>query len=142
MSKLAFQPDPQVIALGVRQPWVELILRGVKTLEVRSLATRQRGLIYLYASKQPANHPAAEAAIEANGLAVEELPSGLLVGSVRIAAVRRAEPADAPAACVRPEDLIGQYVWEFTDPVRFASPLGVRFLPYGVWFYPYRRRNG
>jgi hypothetical protein len=25
--------------------------------------------------------------------------------------------------------------------VRFATPLAVRFLPYGVWFYPFRRRG-
>ena len=33
-------------ALGIKQPWVELILRGIKTLEIRSLATNVRGPIY------------------------------------------------------------------------------------------------
>jgi len=47
------------IALGIQQPWVELILRGVKTLEIRSQPTRQRGTIYLYASKRPSALPAA-----------------------------------------------------------------------------------
>jgi hypothetical protein len=47
----AFHPDAETVALGVRQPWIELILRGVKTIEVRSQDTRIRGTIYLYASK-------------------------------------------------------------------------------------------
>lgn len=55
-------PDHELIALGVRQPWAELILRGVKTIEVRTVDTRQRGTIYLYASKKFTDHPAATAA--------------------------------------------------------------------------------
>ena len=42
------------IALSVRQPWAELILRGDKTVEFRGRPTRRRGRVYLYASKLPA----------------------------------------------------------------------------------------
>lgn len=34
--------DPARIALSIRQPWVELILLGRKTIEVRSWAIRHR----------------------------------------------------------------------------------------------------
>ena len=44
-------PDPNLIALGIRQPWAELILRGVKTIEVRSRDTDVRGPIYIYATR-------------------------------------------------------------------------------------------
>ena len=42
-------------ALSIRQPWAELILRGVKTVEYRSRPTRVIGeRFWIYASKQPA----------------------------------------------------------------------------------------
>ena len=41
--------DPARIALSIRQPWVELILLGRKTIEVRSWATRHRGPLWLHA---------------------------------------------------------------------------------------------
>ena len=37
--------DRERIALAIQQPWAELILRGIKTLEIRSQPTRQRGTI-------------------------------------------------------------------------------------------------
>ena len=39
------------VALSIRQPWVELILRGVKTIEVRSWTTSYRGTLWLHAGK-------------------------------------------------------------------------------------------
>jgi predicted transcriptional regulator len=38
-------------ALSVRQPWAELILRGIKTIEVRSRLTKIRGCVQIYASR-------------------------------------------------------------------------------------------
>ena len=37
------------IAISIRQPWVELILTGRKTIEVRSWATQHRGELWLHA---------------------------------------------------------------------------------------------
>jgi hypothetical protein len=137
-----FHPDPDLIALGVRQPWVELILRGVKTIEIRSLDTRVRGPIYLYASKKFSDLPAARVALREHDLEFPGLPAGLLVGSVEIKDTRPAAPADTHAACVPAALLKQQFAWELRNPVRFAAPVPVRFLPYGVWFYPFRRRGG
>src|SRR5438874_2680402 len=95
-----FHPDPDMIALGVRQPWVELILRGVKTIEIRSLDTRVRGSIYLYASKKFSDLPAARVAMREHDLEFPGLPAGLLVGSVEIKDTRPAAPTDTHAACV------------------------------------------
>jgi hypothetical protein len=39
-----------VKALSIRQPWVELILQGRKTLEIRSWKTEHRGEIYLHSA--------------------------------------------------------------------------------------------
>jgi len=134
--------DPHIIALGVRQPWVELILRGVKTLEVRSFDTPKRGTIYLYASKTVSDNEAALEAVEAHGLDLETLPTGLLCGSVELADSRPATAADTTNSCVPHSLLKNAFVWTMKNPRRFETPQTVRFLPYGVWFYPYRRRNG
>ncbi len=74
-------------------------------------------------------------------LKLDALPCGLLVGSVEITECRPAIPADAPSACLPLELLSGHQAWRFQAPERLAQPLPVRFLPYGVWFYPFRRKN-
>lgn len=132
-------PDPEIIALGIRQPWVELILRCVKTIEVRSQNTQIRGTIYLYASKKFSDLPAAAAAAAAHQLDLEPSPRGVLVGSIELIGTRPALARDAVAACVPAALLKGQFAWELRNPRRFPQPLPVRFLPCGVWFYPFRR---
>jgi hypothetical protein len=134
-------PDPALIALGIQQPWAELILRGVKTIEVRSLATQIRGTIYLYTSKRTSTFDFAAQAIADNGLNLDALPKGLLVGTVDIVDSRPCTAKDAAAACVPSELLAHRQAWVLANPQRLAQPLAVRFLPYGVWFYPYRRRT-
>jgi hypothetical protein len=134
--------DPNRIALGVQQPWAELILRGTKTLEIRSQQTAQRGPIYLYASKRLSSLSAAPLAAERHAIDFESLPTGVLVGTVQIVGSRPARRADAQAACVPADLLVEQFVWELAEPERFEVPLPVRFLPYGIWFYPFKRRPG
>ncbi len=133
--------DPERIALGIRQPWAELILRGIKTVEVRTLETRVRGPIYLYTSRIVADTPAARRAISAHRLSIEELPTGRLVGTVELLDCRPGTPADARGACVPPSALQGRFAWLLGNPQRLDHPLRPRFLPYGVWFYPFRRRR-
>lgn len=133
--------DQERIALGIKQPWAELILRGVKTLEIRNQPTRIRGPIYLYTSQKLAREDFALAAVEKYGLSPEELPLGLIVGSVQLTACRPVSSDDAEAACVPSQLLTNKHAWILTQPERLETPLPVRFLPYGVWFYPYQRRN-
>lgn len=135
-------PDKNLIALGIRQPWAELIVRGIKTVEVRSLPTQVRGPIYLYASRKFADHPAADLAIERFGLRCSELPTGLLIGTVEIVDSRPCTPADAAAACVPEPLLCGKIAWELANPRPLETFVRPRFLPYGVWFYPFVRQNG
>ena len=87
--------DPDRLALGIQQPWAELILRGWKTLEIRSLSTQVRGPIYLYASKRLSTLPAAGLAAAERGLDLETLPRGLLVGSVDVVGSRPTTAEDA-----------------------------------------------
>ncbi len=133
--------DKQRLALGVRQPWAELILRGIKTVEIRSTDTRQRGTIYLYASKKLAENAFADDAIEEYELEVDSLPRGVLVGTIDLWDSGPAEDDDAVASCVPAAYLEGRFAWRIKNPDRLADPVVPRFLPYGVWFYPFHRRN-
>lgn len=133
--------DPDRIALGIRQPWAELILQGIKTVEVRTLETNVRGPIYLYTSRIVADTPAARRAISVHRLTVEDLPRGRLVGTVELLDCRPCTPADARSACLPAEALAGRFAWLLGKPQRLDLPLRPPFLPYGVWFYPFRRRR-
>lgn len=135
-------PNCELIALGIRQPWAELILRGIKTIEVRSSHTLVRGPIYVYSSKKLADVPAARRAIAKHKIDAGQLPLGVLVGTIDIVDSRACAPGDRAAACVPRTLLKGHIGWHLANPKRLETPLGVRFLPYGVWFYPFRRRNG
>ena len=141
MSSDAHEPVRDRIALGVRQPWVELILRGTKTLEIRSQPTNVRGTIYLYASKTVADIPDAAVAIDRHNVEWSADCYQRLVGTVDIVGCRRTTPADVAGSCVGEAMLDGHYAWELANPVRLPTPQKPRFMPYGVWFYPYQRRT-
>jgi hypothetical protein len=134
-------PDRDLIALGIQQPWAELILRGVKTVEVRSQSTRLRGPVYLYASKRCAPRRLATPAAKRFGIDLESLPRGLVVGTVEIISASPSEPNDAKAACVPRKYLANCFSWRLANSNRLARPLRATFLPYGVWFYPWKRRR-
>ena len=72
-------------ALSVRQPWAELILRGLKTIEARSKRTSKKGeRVHIYAALQHIE-PEEEARITAeSGIDIDALPRGVLVGTVEI----------------------------------------------------------
>ncbi len=134
-------PDQTLIALGVQQPWAELILRGIKTIEVRSQATQIRGMIYLYASKRVSPLDAAIKLVTRHELDVVALPKGVLVGTVQVVGCRPCTPADTHAAGVPADLLVNRQAWLLDHAERLREPLPVRCLPYGVWFYPFQRKG-
>jgi hypothetical protein len=73
-------------AISLRQPYVELILRGIKKAEYRSRRTSIRGRVYLYAAKQPVHWPAGWRRVDAEP---GDLPTGVIVGTVDITGCRR-----------------------------------------------------
>lgn len=135
------EPDIERPALGIRQPWAELILRGIKTIEVRSSHTKQRGTIYVYASKKVANTSAAKLAADEHEIDLDALPRGVIVGTVQIAGSKATTPEDEKQSCLPPSLLEGKFGWHLEDARRLDEPLTPRFLPYGVWFYPFRRKS-
>lgn len=132
---------PNHIAFGIQQPWAELILRGIKTIEVRRLPVRPGGPIYLYASKQPSKTAYAIDAAEKHGLEIENLPRGLLVGTIEVSQCRPATPEDVTAACVPVEFLLRRNAWVIGRTTRLEVPQPILNTPFGMWFYPFAQRG-
>ena len=109
-------------ALSIRQPYAEMILRGIKTVEYRSRPTRIIGeRFHIYASKRPApangaggvwsrdlamtgakpgDAPPAWMVELAELLILKKLPTGVIVGTAVIERVTRVD------SCLRFGDLI------------------------------------
>jgi hypothetical protein len=144
MEKSGHSPeiyDPNRIALSIRQPWAELILRGIKTIEVRRTPARPMGSVYLYTSKRISSSPELDSRLRQYGIDPETLPRGVIVGTVDILESRRSQESDASAAQLSPEHLAGTYSWVVGNAVRFPTPLPVEFVPFGTWFYPFQRKQ-
>ena len=125
-------------ALSIRQPFAELILRGIKTVEYRSRPTRIIGeRFHIYASRSPA------AKFWSTDLAMPEqlppwmlelaeqvgmiepdalLPTGVIVGSAVIEKVSHAD---------------GFYHWHLADVVRARKLRKPKGHPQPVWFEPF-----
>ena len=134
-------------ALSIRQPWAELILRGVKTIEYRSRPTRIVGeRFWIYASKTPVDRGSWSDAkpVWSRDLAVPDqtlpawmlelaeqvrliepgtlLPTGVIVGSAVIEKVTRGEQF---------------YEWHLTGVERAERPHKPKGHPQPVWFRPF-----
>ncbi len=109
------RPDSQDIrlALSIRQPHAELILRGEKTTEVRSRPTRVRERIYIYTPQKwddiPDHLP-------------PDLDIGVIVGSVEI------------VGCIRDGNL---WHWLLSAPARLEKPIEPTKRPQPVYFKPF-----
>jgi hypothetical protein len=105
-------------ALSVRQPYLELILAGCKTIEYRSRRTNVRERVYLYASTFPGP---AEAFTTAE-LLWEDMPRGLILGSVEI------------TGCELGEEY---FEWRLARPERLATPMKPTRRPQPLFFFPF-----
>jgi predicted transcriptional regulator len=126
-------------ALSIRQPFAELILRGIKTAELRSISTRIIGeRFFIYASKSKSK------AIWSNDLLVAKppqwmielaeqvgmidedamggLPTGVIVGSAVIERVSRVDEL---------------YRWHLVDVQRATKFRKPTRQPQPDWFVPF-----
>ena len=107
-------------AISVRQPYAELIMMGLKTEEYRSISTNIRGRIYIYASNTLEKDLDG---IEQTKKSADELPRGVLIGTVEI------------------KDCIGSkaegFAWQLESPMRLVQPLKPKNKPQPVWFNPF-----
>lgn len=107
-------------ALTIRQPWSSLIAAGVKPVENRSWMTRYRGPLLIHAGRGVDRAPGALAldALDALGLALEELPAGGIVARAQLVDVVR----DSGSPWAEP----GAFHWVLADvqPVEFEPCRG------------------
>ncbi len=107
-------------ALSIRQPWVELILRGVKSIELRKWTTDYRGPLWLHASMKMD---------DLSPYVPEDTP--LFVGGYVGCAVLRTILTMDPRRwegwrvhhCHPGRYLPGHFGWVLSDVVRFRAPL-------------------
>ncbi|MGE3509812.1 MAG: ASCH domain-containing protein [Vicinamibacterales bacterium] len=111
-------------AISIRQPDVELILRGIKQREYRSRPTTIRGRVLLYASLRPADWPQAWRKV---GKKPGALPAGMIVGSVEITDCRW-------------DDRVGHYAYVLERPRRLRPPLLAINQPQPCFWRPRFRR--
>jgi len=105
-------------ALSIQQPFAELILVGKKKFEYRSIPTKIRERVYVYAPKKSVP----EAVWKKNGYDPGSLPTGVLVGSVIIADCKSRQ---------------GDYAWKLARPKRARRMLKPKSRPQPVWFRPF-----
>jgi hypothetical protein len=107
------------LALTIRQPFAELIMRGLKATEERSRPTKIRCRIFIYVSL--GHWPAAEEDewAEEFGIEIDGLLRGVLVGKVEL------------------YDCQGEGEWLFRAPDRLAAPVRPERHPNPVWWRPY-----
>jgi hypothetical protein len=144
--------DEYMRALSIRQPYAELILRGIKTIEFRSRPTRIIGeRFYIYASKRRGaswgeGQVNAAEKIWSDDLAVpgtisggspvppawmlelakllilDKLPTGVIVGSAVVERVTRGDDF---------------YEWHLRDVQRIAPHRRPARHPQPMWFKPF-----
>jgi hypothetical protein len=133
-----------MLALSIRQPYAELILRGIKTAELRSISTTIVGeRFYIYAAKAKAKRPIwsedlrvgtppvwmIELAKQVGMIeAYADLPTGVIVGSAVISNVIPRDPSDGEA---------GLYRWNLHHIKRLITPRKPKGHPQPVWFNPF-----
>ncbi len=127
-------------ALSIRQPWAEMILRGIKTIEYRSRPTRIIGeRFYIYAAGKKWNGTSGKTiwsrdlAMPREGpppwmielaklLILDDLPTGVIVGSAVIETV------------THNDDI---YEWHLTNVERIERLRKPKGHPQPVWFNPF-----
>jgi hypothetical protein len=141
-------------ALSIRQPYAELILRGIKTAEFRSRRTNildER--FYLYAAKGPARRRSVDAVGEgmriwSDDLAVPgrapgtsppappdwmiELAKELILGKLPTGLI--VGTARISACRVHDDKL---FAWQLADVERLEKPIKPGRHPQPMWFHPF-----
>src|SRR5688572_5113190 len=108
------------LAISIRQPWAEQILRGIKKQEFRGVPTNIRERVYLYASLKPAG---ASRDWHRLGQDIGQLPVGKIVGSVEVINCRW----DGRRRC---------YAYELARPKRLRVPRAATNQPQPIWWRP------
>lgn len=110
----------QTLAISVRQPYAESILRGEKVIEYRTTHTHVRGAVYIYAAKAKEDAPI----FTAYQIDESEVEFGKIIGTVEIVASEQ--------SLEFPE----WHEWHLANPKRLEQPLKPINQPLPVFWYP------
>lgn len=114
-------------AISIRQPWADLILRGRKTLELRSWKVGYRGTLAIHASQTVERE-----ACLAFGMDPDRVTAGALIGTVELTGIVALSEADYEAH--KGEHLAAGWFdyklplhgWQMANPKPFAEPVPMR----------------
>jgi hypothetical protein len=88
----------KLVAISVQQPWAALLVAGVKTVEVRTWATRRRGRVLIHAAKGIDDRPEGWALVTTPELQQLAALRGGIVGVAELTACVKYRTAEAFAA--------------------------------------------
>jgi hypothetical protein len=128
---------PATRALNVSQPWAELILRGLRTLEVRKRATTIRERVQIYAGDAEIPSYQRQYVREQYGIETNLLPRQHLLGSVEIVGCRPLLLQDYPAACQPISRTGGLHAWLLANPRRALEWHVPTHTPRSDFFKPF-----
>jgi len=117
-----------MLTVTIRQPYLALIMEGIKTLEVRSRPTKHRGPLALHAAATPDLPFRVDRSDPTRTLPCEQfecdpLPLGAVLCVVDVVDCRPMREGDQEPAWVPDDfDMEGCWVWEFANP-RPVKPL-------------------
>lgn len=100
-------------AISLHQPWAQLVIAGLKTIETRPRRTTYRGPVVIVSTLRPYED-------------LPHLPLGRALGVVYVMACEPMTKRDEPAACV--PHLPGRWSWHLHPRLRvaFSEPFPVR----------------
>ena len=96
-------------AISIKQPWTDLIMRGIKTIELRSWRTHYRGPLVLCVSASPK---------------INNLPTGIAIETFDLVDIRPSISDDIEFACLAPPE--NCFSWIIENPVFFKHPWPVK----------------
>ena len=130
--------------LSVIQPWAQLIVAGVKTVETRSWSTKYRGALLIHASGS-VSVPSKELIVNYRKKIPLELPTMAIIGSVTLRDVITARDFIDHNTTLGFDDLVAQerilgdlsgerFAWLLDDPKAFKEPVPAKGA-LGLWTF-------
>jgi hypothetical protein len=124
-------------ALSIKQPWADLILTGVKKVELRAMETNVRERVYIYASNGIIDEQGQQRCQELN-IDPEILPRGMIIGTVQIVGCLPSRRGDAEkSGGLLDTQTEGWYTWYLARPRRLKRDLFPKNNPQPGLFKPF-----
>ena len=121
-------------ALSIKQPWAALVVRGLKTIEVRRWPTARRGRILIHAAGVPDNRVEAQKHVTPELQEIAQMQGGI-IGSVELTDC--VKYPDLPTFLADQAKHYNEASW-YEPPLlygfKFAEPQILPFQKYPGWF--------